>query len=38
VAAQHFTRARAIDELVDSALPAQRSKISLSEILEKERR
>jgi len=31
-------RARAIDELLDEALRARRSKISLSEILEKERR
>ena len=31
-------RARAIDELLDEALRAPRSKISLSEILEKERR
>jgi len=31
-------RARAIDELLDEALRAPRSNISLSEILEKERR
>jgi hypothetical protein len=31
-------RARAIDKLLDEALSAPRSKISLSEILEKERR
>ncbi len=31
-------RARAIDELLDEALQAPRSKVSLSEILEKERR
>lgn len=31
-------RAQAIDELLDEALRAPRSKISLSEILEKERR
>lgn len=31
-------RARAIDELLDESLRAPRSKISLSEILEKERR
>jgi hypothetical protein len=31
-------RARAIDELLDEALRAPRSKISISEILEKERR
>ncbi len=31
-------RARAIDELLDEALRSPRSKISLSEILEKERR
>ncbi len=31
-------RARGIDELLDEALRAPRSKISLSEILEKERR
>jgi hypothetical protein len=31
-------RARAIDELLDEALRTPRSKVSLSEILEKERR
>ena len=31
-------RARAIDELLDEALRAPRSKISLSEVLERERR
>jgi hypothetical protein len=31
-------RARAIDELLDEALRAPRSRISISEILEKERR
>ena len=31
-------RARAIDELLDEALRAPRSKISLSEVLEKDRR
>ncbi len=31
-------RARAIDELLDEALRSPRSKVSLSEILEKERR
>ncbi|HTL58467.1 MAG TPA: hypothetical protein VL361_22460 [Candidatus Limnocylindrales bacterium] len=31
-------RARAIDELLDEALRAPRSKVSLSEILERERR